>query len=115
MSLTFEYRGEFFPQREPSAATGGKKPAQSPDAGGPGLTVQVTAHDWTPRSKLYVARVAAEGPAGSWRRTVLPLSKFATSDGEPLRSWHDLDKIEILGLGSKRNPPQFARFEWVNR
>lgn len=108
-SLTFEYRGAFL--RDDQSKPAGPPRANNP--GGAGFTVQVTAHDWTPRARSYVAWVLTTGPTTGWRRTSLSASRFVAADGEPLPSWRDLDKIEIRGIGSKRDPPRFARFQWA--
>jgi dienelactone hydrolase len=109
-SLAFEYQGEFLQDNQSKSA--GALPG-SPS--GPGFTVQVTAHDWTPQAKTFTAHVISTGSAMSWRRTVLPISRFIAADGKLLPSWRDLDKIEIRGISSKQNPPRFARFEWAAR
>jgi cephalosporin-C deacetylase-like acetyl esterase len=109
LSLAFEYQGGFLRDNRP-------KPAGAPQADnfdGPGFSVLVTAHDWTPQSKSYVAHVAAGTPGKGWQRVELAVSRFVAADGKSLPSWRDLDKLEIRGVGSKRNPPRFARFEWV--
>jgi hypothetical protein len=111
MSLTFEYRGEFLEKKAPKPGQAWKKNGNEP----PGLEVRLTAHDWTPQSKTYTARVPTPDGATGWQRVTLPVVKFVTDDGQPLRSWSDLDKIEIRGLGTRRRPPQFARFEWSTR
>jgi cephalosporin-C deacetylase-like acetyl esterase len=111
MSLTFEYRGEFPEKKAPKPGQASKKGGNEP----PGLEVRLTAHDWTPQSKTYTARVSTPDAAAGWQTVALPVAKFVTDDGQPLRSWSDLDKIEIRGLGTRRHPPQFARFEWSTR
>jgi hypothetical protein len=109
--LTFEYQGEFLPNSQPSAdgshAGNGSR--------GAGFTIQLTAYDWTPRAKSYMARVSTTAPATTWRQASLSASQFIGADGKPLPSWRDLDKIEIRGIGSKENPPRFARFRWAAR
>jgi dienelactone hydrolase len=110
--LTFEYQGEFLPNSQ-SSADGSL--AGNVGSGGAGFTVQLTANDWTPRAKSYMARVSTKGPATIWRQASLSASQFIGADGKPLPSWRDLDKIEIRGIGSKQNPPRFARFRWAAR
>ena len=109
--LTFEYQGEFLPNSQ-SGADGSSAGNGSLGAG---FTIQLTAYDWTPRAKSYITRVSTTGPATSWRHASLSVSQFKGSDGNPLPSWRDLDKIEIRGIGSKENPPRFARFRWAAR
>ena len=104
MSLTFEYQGEFLEKKAPKPGQAWKKDGNEP----PGLEVRLTAHDWTPQSKTYTARVPTPDGATGWQRVSLPVAKFVTDDGQPLRSWSDLDKIEIRGLGTRRRPPQFG-------
>jgi hypothetical protein len=108
--LSFEYRGEFLPDQSMADQS-----RSANNQGGPGFTIRLTAHDWTPRAKSYMARVATTGPATTWRQALLSASHFAAADGKPLPSWRDLDKIEIRGIGSKQNPPRFARFRWAAR
>ncbi|HET6324280.1 MAG TPA: acetylxylan esterase [Planctomycetaceae bacterium] len=108
-ALSFEYRGAFLQENKPKAAGG------APDVEGPGFTVQVTAHDWTPRAKTYVARVSVPQTATGWRKVTLSPSHFVAADKKPLSSWRDLDKIEIRGVGSKHDPPRFDHFEWAAR
>jgi dienelactone hydrolase len=108
-SLTFEYKGAFLRDEE-------SKPAgASADLEAAGFTVQVTSHDWTPQAKTYRANVSAAGTATGWRKVSLSPSSLFTADKEPLRSWRDLEKIEIRGIGVKQDPPRFARFEWADR
>jgi cephalosporin-C deacetylase-like acetyl esterase len=109
LSLAFEYQGDFL-------RDSGPKPEKAPganDSDGPGFSVVVTVHDWTPQAKSYVVHVAATTPGKGWQRVELAASRFVAADGKSLPSWRDLDKLEIRGLGSKRNPPRFAQFEWV--
>jgi hypothetical protein len=108
--LSFEYLGEFLPDQSKA-----DQPPSANNQGGPGFTIQLTAHDWTPRAKSYMARVATTGPATAWRQVSLSASHFVAADGKPLPSWRDLDKIEIRGIGSKQRPPRFARFRWAAR
>jgi hypothetical protein len=111
LSLAFEYQGDFLRDSRSKA-----EKAQRPnDSDEPGFTVLVTAHDWTPQSKSYLAHVSAPTPGTGWQRVELAVSRFVAADAKPLASWRDLDKLEIRGVGSKRNPPRFARFEWVAR
>ncbi len=110
MSLTFEYRGEFLEKKTPTSGQASKKVGKEP----PGFEIRLTAHDWTPLSKTYTARVSATDAAAGWQRVSLPVAKFVTDDGQPLRSWSDLDKIEIRGLGTRRHPPQFVRLRVVD-
>ena len=107
--LTFEYQGEFL--RDTQSKADGSPSANDP--GGPGFTILVIAHDWTPRAQNYMARVSTTGPATAWRQVSLSARHFVAADGKPLPSWRDLDKIEIRGIGSKQNPPRFARFRWA--
>ncbi len=109
-SLTFEYAGDFLASR---SQPGGRTRTSEP--GSPGFVVQVTAHDWTPKAKTYTAAVATEGSSTGWQRARLSLTDLVAPDGKALPSWHDLDKIEIRGVGLKRNPPRFARFRWAAR
>jgi cephalosporin-C deacetylase-like acetyl esterase len=109
-SLAFEYRGEFLADNRPDAG----KALPSKSSALPGFSVKVIAHDWTPQSKSYVARVTTAASPNGWQRVVLPRSQFVAPDGTSLPTWSDLDKIEIRGVASKRNPPRFARFEWTS-
>jgi dienelactone hydrolase len=108
-SLRFEYQGAFL-RDDPRSQT-----AESLDADAPGFTVQVTSHDWTPQAKTYLAHVSAAGTTTGWRQVTLSASQFTAADKQPLPSWRDLEKIEIRGIGSKQDPPRFARFEWIGR
>jgi hypothetical protein len=109
--LTFEYQGEFL--RDTQSKADGSPSANDP--GGPGFTILLIAHDWTPRAQKYMARVSTTGPATAWRQVSLSARHFVAADGKPLPRWRDLDKIEIRGIGSKQNPPRFARFRWAVR
>ena len=104
LSLTFEYRGEFLEKKAPKTGQASRRDDKEP----PGFEVRLTAHDWTPQSKTYTARVPTPNAATAWQRVSLPVTKFVADDGRPLRSWSDLDKIEIRGLGTRRRPPQFG-------
>jgi hypothetical protein len=108
-SLAFEYAGEFLRASDHDA----NKALLTNESQEPGFTVQVTAHDWTPQSKNYTARVATKAFTSDWRRVTLSASRFAAADGKVLTGWRDLDKIEIRGIGSKRSTPRFARFKWT--
>jgi dienelactone hydrolase len=99
MSLAFDYRGDFIREKE------GAEPG--------GLTIEATAHDWTPLARHYTAHVDTDASASDWRGVRLSVSQFRTADGKPLQSWRDLDKLEIRGATTKTGPPEFRRFRWV--
>jgi dienelactone hydrolase len=108
-SLSFEYKGTFHGDREP-------RPVGSSEAFGvAGFSVHVTSHDWTPRAKVYVTRVVVPRTATGWQQVTLSPSQFIATDKKPLPNWRDLEKIELRGVGSKNDPPRFARFKWVER
>lgn len=100
MSLGFEYQGEFIEDKENGTAASG-------------LTIEVTAHDWTPLAIRYTAHVATRTRSDKWSPSTLSVSQFRTADAKPLRSWRDFDKLEIRGTATKQHPPRFRRFHWV--
>jgi dienelactone hydrolase len=108
LSLTFDYQGEFLQPSNTDLA--GLPKAKSVE---PGFTVQVTAHDWTLRSKTWSAHLVVPTFKPGWHHAALAASNFLTADGKPLPGWNDLDKIEIHGVGTKKNPPRFSRFQWA--
>lgn len=77
-----------------------------------GLTVSVIENDWGPRSKTYSAQIAKPAPGSGWQEIVLPLSRFISADGKTLTDWKNIDRLEIRGAASKKEPPCFARFHW---
>jgi hypothetical protein len=62
-----------------------------------------------------VTRVVVPRTATGWQQVTLSPSQFVATDKKPLPNWRDLEKIEIRGIGSKRDPPRFAHFKWVER
>ncbi|HUE15426.1 MAG TPA: acetylxylan esterase [Planctomycetaceae bacterium] len=109
MSLAFDYQGDFIQDKSPQPSAAGKNNEADPG----GLTVEVTAHDWTPLARRYTAHVDTQIPAADWHTATLPVSQFHTDDGKPLPSWRELDKLEIRGTTTKQNPPRFRRFHWL--
>ena len=109
MSLAFEYQGNFIVD-ESSPTPGDSKKHETPSTG---LTIEVTSHDWTPLARHYTAHVETKTAEGEWQGVALSVSQFRTADGKPLQSWRDLDKLEIRGTTTKKNPPRFRRFHWV--
>ncbi len=109
MSLAFEYQGDFVVD-ESSPTPGDSKKHETPSTG---LTVEVTSHDWTPLARHYTAHVETKTAEGEWQGVALSVSQFRTADGKPLQSSRVLDKLEIRGTTTKKNPPRFRRFHWV--
>ena len=70
MSLAFEYNGEFV--------------ADNGDANLRGLTIEMTAHDWTPLARRYTASLATGSAVREWRTAKFSLSQFHTAEGKPL-------------------------------
>jgi dienelactone hydrolase len=115
MSLAFEYQGEFVQDKSQPASADGKKD----EAEKGGLTIQVTAHDWTPLARRYTAHVDTDHvdtvtPSNAWHTATLSVAQFQEPKGKPLRNWRELDKIEIRGTTTKQNPPRFRHFHWVS-
>lgn len=111
MSLAFDCKGDFLQDKSPPPPVGGK----NNEADAKGLTIEVTAHDWTPLARRYTAHVAVETPTNGWHAVALSVSQFHTAEGKPLPSWGDLDKLELRGTTTKQNPPRFRRFHWVGQ
>jgi dienelactone hydrolase len=109
MSLAFDYQGEFIADTA-AASTNGKQ--NKVEVGG--LTLELTAHDWTPLAQHYTAHIDTAG-GDTWRSIVLPVSQFRSNQGKPLQSWRGLDKLEIRGAATKESPPRFRNFRWVER
>ena len=78
-----------------------------------GLKVSVVENDWGPRSRTYTATLKKEELTPGWVRVVLPLSRFTSAEGKSPARWQDLDKLQLQGSVSKREPPAFTRFRWV--
>ena len=109
MSLAFDYQGDFIQDNSKPASVNGKK--DEADRGG--LAVEVTAHDWTPLAQRYAAHIDTQTQATAWHTVTLSVAEFHEANGKPLRSWRDLDKLEIRGTTTKQNPPRFRHFHWV--
>ncbi len=109
MSFAFEYQGDFISDKS-TAPAGGKQ--NESETGG--LTLEVTAHDWTPLAQRYTAHLDT-ATGGNWQPVALSVSQFRSKEGKPLQSWRGLDKLEIRGTATKENPPRFRRFHWAER
>ncbi len=62
MSLAFEYQGISFGQVALHSPADWKK-HETPSTG---LTIEVTAHDWTPLARRYTAHVETKTTEGEW-------------------------------------------------
>ena len=106
MSLAFEYQGDFILGEFPLAPLIQKSTRHRAR----GLTIEVTAHDWTPLAQHYTAHMSTTGTRPREVASGLAFG-LAISDGrgKPLQSWRDLDKLEIRGTATKENPPRFRQ------
>ncbi len=77
-----------------------------------GLTVTVTQNDWTPLAKRYRATVPQSQLKGPWTTVTLPLSSFATAEGEHPQRWNNLDKLELQGKAKRDAPFELAKLRW---
>lgn len=73
----------------------------------------VVENDWGPHAKLYTAKLSKEEIGTDWKTVTLPLSRFVSADGRTPASWKVLDKLEISGKTSQKEPPCFANFHWT--
>jgi dienelactone hydrolase len=78
-----------------------------------GLTLVGIEQDRSYRAHNYSATIPKKDLGPGWREVVLPLARFADKDGRPPARWEDLDKLEVRGRAAQRDPPQFARWRWV--
>lgn len=79
-----------------------------------GLSVTLIEDDWGPRARRFVAKIpkAELDVNAGWRQIVLPLSRFADTDGKPPASWSVIDKLELEGNAARSDPPLFAQLRW---
>lgn len=78
------------------------------------LTVLLMENDRLIGGKTYSAEVASDSARGGWAKVVLPLSTFKDDAGKAPESWSEIDKVNLKGCASKRNPPGFRGFRWVD-
>lgn len=78
-----------------------------------GLTLTMIEEDRSLRHREFTAKVPQKDLGPGWRTVMLPLARFTDKEGRPPARWQDLDKIEIRGRASQKEPPCFANWRWI--
>jgi dienelactone hydrolase len=54
-------------------------------------------------------------PAETWQTLTLSANEFLTDKGEPLKTWRDVDMLELRSQGGPGSEPVFRAFRWVEK
>ena len=109
------YIGSHFPGDEQFEGRSGKALAFELRGGYTGpLTLLLMENDRLIGGKTYSSDVPTEPARDGWSTVVIPLSAFKDEAGSAPASWAEIDKVNLKGCASKRNPPRFKGFRWVD-